>query len=88
MTASDGTEKKTPERPPAEIVADIEKERTALGASLDALRGELDEAIVAGRERVKEIGRKAAVVAPVAGAVVVSVSTVIFVRRRRSGRKD
>lgn len=76
---------KVPARPAAEVRADIEKERTALAGSFEALRGDLDEAFDAGTRRAKDAGRKAAVVGPaVAGALAVLLVLRRLVRRRRS----
>jgi hypothetical protein len=70
---------KPPVRPVAEIRADIFKERAALGASFEELRAELDEAVDAGRARVAGVGRKAKIVAPVAGATL---AVALYLRSR------
>jgi hypothetical protein len=79
---------KAPERPVAAIRADIERERAALQDSFEALRGELDEAVDAARQRAANAGRKARVVGPVvAGAVASVAATVLLLRRRRGTRR-
>ena len=65
-----GAAQKPPARPAPEIRADIIEERAALGASFDALRGDLDEAVDAGKRRVAGAARKAKFAAPAIGAAL------------------
>ncbi|MBN2203937.1 MAG: hypothetical protein JW767_02835 [Thermoleophilia bacterium] len=79
---------KAPPRPAAQIRADIERERTALQGSFETLRGELDEAVDAARQRAVDAARKARVVGPVVAGGVASVAgAVLLLRRRRGGRR-
>lgn len=80
-----GAADKPPQRPVAEIRADIERERGELAASFAGLRGELDEAVDASKKRAADTGKKAKLVAPmVAGAVVtLVVARAMFKRRSR-----
>ncbi len=82
------TEAKAPERRPGEILADIETERAGLDSSFESLRGELDEALDAGKRRVKQAGKKAAKVGPVVAGIVVSAATAALLIRRRSAKKE
>jgi hypothetical protein len=78
---------KAPARPAPEILADIKAERAALSSSFEALRRDLDEALVAGRGRAGAAGKKAAVIAPVVAGLAVSVTAAaLLLRRRRSAR--
>ena len=81
-TSAPGTE---PSRPIPEIRSDIERERTELRGSFERLRGELDEAVDAGRQRAVDTGKKVKKAAPVvAGALVtLLVARSLFKRRRR-----
>lgn len=74
---------KAPARPVAEIRADIERERAGLDRSFAALRGDLDEAVDAGRQRAARARRKAVVVIPAAATALVAA---LFLRSRRRGR--
>ncbi|MGE5228624.1 MAG: hypothetical protein ACM3MJ_02780 [Deltaproteobacteria bacterium] len=74
---------KAPARPVAEIRADIERERAGLDRSFAALRGDLDEAVDAGRQRAARARRKAVVVVPAAATALVAA---LFLRSRRRGR--
>jgi hypothetical protein len=86
MSDAPSAEPKTPARPRAEILADIERERSALAGSFGALRDDLDLALEAGEQRAREAGRKAAAIAPiVAGVVVTAAAATLMYRRRRSG---
>ncbi len=78
---------KAPERPVAAIRADLERERVALQGSFEALRGELDEAVDAARQRAADAARKARVVGPVAAGAVASVAGAVLLVRRRRGRR-
>ncbi len=75
---------KAPARPVAEIRADIERERAGLDRSFAALRGDLDEAVEAGRQRAARTRRKAVVVVPAAAAALVAG---LLLRSRRRGRR-
>jgi t-SNARE complex subunit (syntaxin) len=86
-TDTSGSETKPPARPVDEILADIEKERAGLTESFDALGGDVDEAIDAGRERARRAGKKAAVIAPAVVAVIVVIVIVLLVARRRAGNE-
>jgi hypothetical protein len=78
-----GAAAKPSQRPVAEIRADIEKERGELAASFTGLRGELDEAVDAGKKRADDMGKKAKRVAPlVAGAVATLVVARAILKRR------
>lgn len=78
-----GEAQKQPARPAAEVRADIVRERAALGASFDALRADLDDAVDDGRRRVSDVGRKARIVAPAVGAAL---AVALFLRRRARGK--
>ena len=78
---------KTPSRPAAEIIADIESERVALGASFETLRGDLDELLDAGARRAADAGRKARVIAPIAAGLLVMAGVVRFLLRRRAKQR-
>lgn len=73
-----------PARPLAEVRADIVEERAALGASFTALRTELDDAVDTGKQRLGELGRRARVVAPLAGAAL---AVALFLRSRARDRR-
>jgi hypothetical protein len=88
MSDTPDTETKAPARPAAEILAEIERERAGLVSAFDSLRGELDEALDAGRERVRQAGKKAAKVGPVVAGVVVSAAAAALLLRRRSAKKE
>jgi len=75
---------KPPARPVSEVRADLVKERAALGSSLEDLRADLDEAVDEGRRRAAEIGRKARVIAPAAGAAL---ALALFLRSRARSRR-
>ncbi len=62
--ATPGDAAKAPARPPSEIIADIRQERAALSGTFDSLRTDLGEAVEVGKEKGKEVGKKAAVVGP------------------------
>jgi hypothetical protein len=79
---------KAAERPVAAIRADIERERAALQASFEALRGELDEVVDAARQRAADAGRKARVVGPVVAGAVASVAGAVLLLRRRRGTRQ
>ena len=88
MSAEQSAEPKPPARAAAEIRADIERERDALAKSFESLRGDLDAAVDAGRQRVADAGRKARTVGPVAAGLVAFAAVVrlLFRRRRRATR--
>jgi len=88
MSDTPDTEAKAPERRPGEILADIDTERAGLDSSFESLRGELDEALDAGKRRVKQAGRKAAKVGPVVAGIVVSAAAAALLIRRRSAKKE
>jgi hypothetical protein len=75
---------KAPARPVAEIRADIERERAGLDRSFAALRGDLDEAIDAGKQRAARTRRRVVVVVPAAATALV---TALFLRSRRRARR-
>ena len=75
---------KAPARPVAEIRADIERERAGLDRSFAALRGDLDEAVDAGKQRAARVRRKAVVVVPAAAAALVAA---LLLRSRRRDRR-
>jgi hypothetical protein len=75
---------KPPARPAAEIRADIVKERVALGASFDALRADVDDAVDSGRQRAADLGRKAKIVAPLVGA---GLAVALFLRSRARAKR-
>jgi len=75
---------KAPARPVAEIRADIERERAGLDRSFAALRGDLDEAVDAGKQRAARARRKAVVVVPAAATALVAA---LFLRSRRRARR-
>ena len=75
---------KAPARPVAEVRADIALERAGLDRSFAALRGDLDEAVDAGRQRAARARRKAVVVVPAAATALV---VALFVRSRRRDRR-
>ena len=75
---------KQPARPAAEVRADIVRERAALGASFDALRTDLDDAMDAGRRRAASAGRKAKIAAPAVGAAL---ALVLFLRSRARDKR-
>ena len=83
MSTDAAPDKKVPARPAAEVRADIERERAALEGAFEALRHDLDETIDAGRRRVTEVGKKAAVIGPAfAGAVAMAAAASLLLRRR------
>ena len=84
MNEPSGTEAKPRQRSAAEIRADIERERAELAKAFESLRGELDEAVDAGKERADQIARKARVVGPVVAGLVVSGIVARMLLRRRS----
>ena len=88
MSDTSGTEAKAPARPRSAIIADIEKERSALAGSFESLRGELDEALDAGQKRARDAGRKAAVIGPVVAGVVVAAAVGTRLLTGRSREKD
>jgi hypothetical protein len=75
---------KAPARPVAEIRADIERERAGLDRSFAALRGDLDEAVEAGKQRAARARRKAVVVVPAAATALVAA---LFLLSRRRARR-
>jgi hypothetical protein len=77
---------KPPQRPVSEIRADIEQERGELSGSFALLRGELDEAVDAGRQRVRDAGKKAKKVVPIVAGAVATLVVVRSMVRRRSRR--
>jgi len=77
---------KPPPRPVPDIRADIEKERGELSGSFAQLRGELDEAVDAGRQRVRDAGKKAKRVVPIVAGAVVTLVVAGSLLRRRSRR--
>lgn len=85
-TDTSGAESKAPARPAGEILADIEKERAGLTGSFDALGGDVDEAMDAGRQRARKAGKKAAVITPAVAAVLVAIVIALLLARRRAGR--
>jgi hypothetical protein len=88
MSDTPDTETKVPARPAGEILADIESERSGLVSAFDSLRGELDEALDVGRQRVTQAGKKAARVGPVVAGVVVSAAAAVLLLRRRSAKEE
>jgi hypothetical protein len=80
-----GAEKR-PQRPVSEIRADIEKERGEVSGSFAQLRGELDEAVDAGKQRASAAGRKVKRVVPVVAGAVVTLMVAGSLLRRRSRR--
>jgi hypothetical protein len=88
MTETNGDGARRPERPLAEIIADIEKERTALLGSLGSLRSELEEAVDAGRQKAVDAGRRAVAVGPLVAAVVLVLAAATLLLRRRSRRRS
>jgi hypothetical protein len=74
---------KPPARPPDKIRAELAEERAALGASFEALRADLGEAVDGGRERISAAGRRARIVGPAVGAAL----AVALVLRSRSRRR-
>jgi len=88
MSDTPGTETKAPGRPAGEILADIERERSELVGSFESLRSDLDEALDAGRQRVKDAGRKAAVIGPIVAGVVASAAAAALLYHRRSGKRE
>lgn len=83
MSETAGTPAPKPQRPPAEIVAELEKERAGLNDSFAVLRDDLDAAVDAGVERAREVGHKAALVAPIAVALLAAAGAASLLRRRR-----
>jgi hypothetical protein len=83
--AKDAAAAKAPARPVSEIRADIEKERTELRRSFETLRGDLDEAVDAGKQRAADTRRKAKIVGPVVAGAVASlvIARALFKRRSR-----
>ncbi len=77
---------KAPQRPAGKILADIERERSELNRSFEALRSDLDAALGDARQRAREAGKKAAAVAPVAAGLVALVAVGGFLLRRRAGK--
>lgn len=75
---------KAPARPVAEIRADMERERAGLERSFAALRGDLDEAVDAGKQRAARARRKAVVAVPAAATALV---VALFLRSRRRDRR-
>jgi hypothetical protein len=86
-TDTSDAEPKAPARPSGEILADIEKERAGLTESFDALGSDVDEVMDAGRQRVRKVGKKAAVITPAVAAVIVVIVIVLLVARRRAGNE-
>jgi hypothetical protein len=86
-TDTSGSEAKAPARPAGEILADIEKERAGLKESFDALGGDVDEAMDAGRQRARKAGKKAAVITPAVAAVILVIVIALLVAKRRAGKK-
>jgi hypothetical protein len=84
MTDTPAADATTPARPLGEIIADIEQQRTALNGSFESLRGSLDEALDAGQQRVRAVGKKAAVIGPIAAGVTAAVAAAAILVRRRS----
>ena len=82
-----GADAKAPARPAGEILADIEKERAGLTESFDALGSDVDEAMDAGRQRARKVGKKAAVITPAVAAVILVIVIAFLVARRRAGKK-
>jgi hypothetical protein len=82
-----GAGAKAPERPAAEILADIERERSELTSSFESLRGDLDEALDAAAQRAADVGRRARVIGPVVGGLVVAAAVARLLFRRRSRRE-
>lgn len=83
---SDAPAEKPQQRPVSEIRADIEKERGELSGSFAQLRGELDEAVDAGKQRVSDAGKKAKRLVPVVAGAVVTLVVAGSLLRRRSRR--
>jgi hypothetical protein len=79
---------KPPARPVSEIRADIERERAGLARSFEALQGDLDEAVDAGKQRAADTGKKAKIVGPVVAGVVASLVVARMVFKRRSRDKE
>lgn len=88
MSDTPGSRSKAPARPASEILADIERERAALGDSFETLRRDLDEALEAGRQRARDAGSKAVAVAPVVAGLAASAAVAALLIRRRSVRRD
>ena len=87
MSDMPATGAKAPERPAAEILADIERERSELTSSFESLRGDLDEALDAAAGRAADVGRRARVIGPVVGGLVVAAAVARLLFRRRSRRE-
>ena len=84
--ATPGDAAKAPARPPNEIIADIRQERAALSGTFDSLRTDLGEAVEVGKEKGKEVGKKAAVVgSAVAASLTAAGAAALLLRRRRTG---
>jgi hypothetical protein len=79
---------KPPARPVSEIRADIERERAELARSFEALQGDLDEAVDAGKQRAADTGKKAKIAGPVVAGVVASLVVARMVFKRRSRNKE
>jgi hypothetical protein len=78
---------KPPVRPVNEIRADIEKERAELSRSFETLRGDLDEAAAAGKQRAGDAGKKAKIAGPVVAGVVASLVVARMLFKRRAGKE-
>ena len=81
---ADAAAQKPPSRPPAEIRADLFKERVELGASFAALRTDLEEAADGARKRAADVGRKAKIIAPAVGAAL---AIALVLRSRARGKR-
>lgn len=87
MSDSTGADEKAPQRSVDEIIADIERERSELDRSFDALRKDLGEALDAGKQKAKDSGKKAVVGGSVIAALVVTAAVTRSWLRRRSARE-
>lgn len=87
MSDSAGADERAPQRSVAEIIADIERERSELDRAFEALREDLGEALDAGKQKAKDSGKRAVVFGSVIAAIVVTAAVARAWLRRRSARE-
>ena len=58
-----------------------------MSSSFESLRGDLDEALDAGKQRAKDAGKKAAVIGPIVAGLVASAAAAALLIRRRSAKE-
>jgi len=73
-------------RSPEEIQREIADERSRIEATLNQMGSDVDDLVTELRQNAIALGRRALVIAPVAGAVVGAMLTALLLRRRRKKR--